>query len=289
MTGVVYSVKRDCYVVKTQSGFINCSAKGRFFKEGVSPVTGDRVELDGDRIVSIGERHSFLPRPPVADFDRLAIVIAAKDPEPSTIVIDKLIAVAESKSIEPILIFNKRDLRDISQMRDIYASAGFATVMTDAVSGEGGDELIKLLKGHFTVFTGNSGVGKSSLLNCIKPSLSLQTGEISRALGRGRHTTRTCEIVEIDDDTLIADTPGFAAVDIAEYVTLYADDLPYAFREFNGYVEKCRFYPSCTHTKEKDCAVKDALERGLIAQSRFNSYLTLYEQVKNNRPWQNKK
>ena len=281
----IVCVNRDSYAVRTPDGVVNCKARGVFRKGDLSPATGDRVTLEHDCITAVEKRSSFLPRPPVANFDRLALVVAAVEPKPSPLVIDKLLAVAEDKGVEPILIFNKSDLADVSDLQSIYRSAGFVTVVTDAKTGTGISELRELLRGHFTVFIGNSGVGKSSLLNCLLPEGILKTGEISHKLGRGRHTTRTCEIVMPDGDTMIADTPGFAAVDIAEYVTLYPDGLWQTFREFAPYAEKCRFRLSCTHTKEAGCEVLAAVERGEISASRFHSYLTLYEQVKDNRPW----
>lgn len=286
--GIIISVLRDSYAVRTPDGVVSCSARGTFRRGDLSPVTGDWVTVEKNCITAVKERSSFLPRPPVANFDRLALVVAAVEPKPSPIVMDKLLAVAEEKGVEPILIFNKSDLADISELRDLYQKAGFLTVVTDTVNGTGVEELRQFLKGHFTVFTGNSGVGKSSLLNCLFPDLALKTGEISKKLGRGRHTTRTCEIVMPDESTKIADTPGFAAMDIADYVTLYPDSLWQTFREFPPYAEQCRFRLSCTHTKEAGCAVLAAVERGEIARSRFDSYRTLYEQVKDNRPWNTK-
>lgn len=283
--GTVFSVSRDSYAVRTSDGVVNYPARGKFRIKGEPPVTGDRVKIENGCIMSVEERSSFLPRPPIANFDRIAIIVAAAEPKPSTIVIDKLIAVSEVKGIEPILVFNKSDLADIAGLKEIYDKAGFITVVTDGVTGTGVDELRQILLNHFTVFTGNSGVGKSTLLNCLMPSLSLETGEISKKLGRGRHTTRSCEMIELCENTYIADTPGFAAVDIAEYCTLYSEDIWQTFREFDRYTDKCRFRTSCSHTCEKGCEIVAAVERDEISRSRFDSYLTLYEQVKNNRPW----
>ena len=290
--GKILSVLRDSYAVRTSDGVVNCSARGKFRIKGEPPLTGDIVEIENGCISSVNDRKSFLPRTPIANFDRIAIIIAAADPKPSPIVIDKLIAVSEVKGIEPILVFNKSDLADIAELKETYDKAGFITVVTDAVTGLAIDRLREILTGHFTVFTGNSGVGKSTLLNCLMPSLSLETGQISKKLGRGRHTTRTSEIIELSEETFIADTPGFAAVDIAEYCILYSDDIQETFREFNKYTDKCKFRTSCSHTCEKGCEVIAAVERNEISKSRFESYLVLYEQVKNNRPWnikQNKK
>ena len=289
MNGFIVSVLRDSYAVRTPDGVVSCTARGIFRRGDRSPATGDVVTLEGNRITSIGERSSFLPRPAVANFDTLALVVAAAEPKPSALVIDKLLAVAEEKGVEPLLIFNKSDLADVSVWQSIYRAAGFTTVVTDAKTGAGIDELRSLLHGHFTVFVGNSGVGKSSLLNCLLPEQTLPTGEISHKLGRGKHTTRVCEIFLPDDETKIADTPGFAAVDVAEYVTLYPENLWQNFREFAPFTETCRFFPSCTHTKETGCGVIAAVERGEIARSRFDSYRTLYEAVRENRPWNTKK
>ncbi len=283
--GVVYSVLRDSYAVRTTDGVVSCKARGRFRVSGMSPVTGDRVVIEDGCITEILVRSSFLPRPPVACFDRMALIIASADPAPSTLVIDKLLAVAETINVTPILVFNKTDIASVRELRAIYSSAGFTTFETDALHGTGTGALKEELKGHFTVFIGNSGVGKSSILNSLDAKLSLKTGEISKKLGRGRHTTRTCEIIELENETLIADTPGFAAVDIAEYAILYPGDLCQGFREFAQYASLCRFRTSCSHTCEKGCAVIDAVKKGLISESRYKNYVAMYESVKNNRPW----
>lgn len=285
MEGRIYSVNRDLYTVKAEGKFISCTARGIFRKDGISPCAGDIVTLDGDVIVKVQERKNYIIRPPIANFDKLAIVVASVSPSPSTFIIDKMLAIAEIKGIEPIIIFNKQDLKETEELCSIYSA--FDTVLTDTVTGKGIDKLTKLLKGSFTVLTGNSGVGKSSILNCLMPKLKLQTGEISEKLGRGRHTTRKVELIDFDEDTCIADTPGFSTVDILRYETIFKEDLPYAFREFIPLMGKCKF-TSCSHTKEKGCAVLEEVESGKIPQSRLESYKLLYEEIKDCRPWQTK-
>ena len=285
MQGKIYSVNRDLYTVKTDEGFLSCTARGIFRKDGISPCAGDIVTVDGDVIVKIEERKNYIIRPMIANFDKLAIVVASVSPSPSTFIIDKMLAISELKGVEPILIFNKQDLKSTEELRETYK--GFDVVFTDAVTGRGIDELISLLKGSFTVLTGNSGVGKSSIINCILPHLKLETGEISKKLGRGRHTTRKVELIDFDENTCIADTPGFSTVDILQYETIYKEDLPFAFREFIPLMGKCKF-TSCSHTKEKGCAVLEAVEKGEIALSRLESYKLLYDEIKDCKPWQAK-
>ncbi len=285
MQGIIYSVNRDLYTVKADGGFISCTARGIFRKDGINPCAGDIVTVDGDVIVKIEDRKNYIIRPPIANFDKLAIVVASVSPAPSTFIIDKMLAIAELKGVEPILIFNKQDLKSTEELKETYKA--FDTVFTDAVTGKGTDELLALLKGSFTVLTGNSGVGKSSLINCILPDLKLTTGEISKKLGRGRHTTRRVELIDFDKNTCIADTPGFSTVDILRYETIYKEDLPFAFREFIPLMGKCKF-TSCSHTKEKGCAVLEAVQKGEIAESRIESYKLLYEEIKDCKPWQAK-
>jgi len=289
MKNQIVSVTRDSYAVRTADGVVNGKARGIFRKGALSPVTGDYVTMENGWITAIENRTSFLPRPPVANFDRLALVIAAAEPKPSPLIIDTLLAVAEEKGVEPLLIFNKSDLADVLPLCEIYRKAGFLTAVTDAVNQTGLDELSSLLQGHFTVFIGNSGVGKSSLFNALFQKPIRETDEISRKLGRGKHTTRTCEILSLNENTLLADTPGFAAVELDSYVTLYADTLWQTFREFAPFTEKCRFRSSCTHTKETGCGVREAVSSGEISASRFESYLTLYERVKEHRRWNTEK
>lgn len=285
MEGRIYSVNRDLYTVKAKDEFIQCTARGIFRKTGISPCTGDIVTLDGDVIVEVEKRKNYIIRPPIANFDKLAIVVASISPSPSTFIIDKMLAIAEIKGLEPIIVFNKQDLKRTEELCKVYSA--FDTVLTDTVTGEGINKLAQLLKGSITVLTGNSGVGKSSLLNCLMPKLKLQTGEISEKLGRGRHTTRKVELIDFDENTAIADTPGFSTVDILRYERIFKEDLPYAFREFIPFMGKCKF-TSCSHTKEKGCAVLEAVNNGNIPQSRFESYKLLYEEIKDCKPWQTK-
>lgn len=286
--GIVYKVLRDSYQVKTGGTLVACTAKGTFRREEISPVVGDHVELEGSVIAGIAPRRNFLIRPPIANFDKLAIVVATEHPQPSTLLVDKLTAIAEHKGAEPILVLNKIDLRRQEAFVQIYEKAGFAVVCTDALQGVGMETLRACLRGGMTVFTGNTGVGKSSLLNALSPRLQLQTGEISRKLGRGRHTTRHVELIEVEEEMLVADTPGFSTVDLLQYSLVEKEALPYAFRDFAPYLGRCRF-TSCSHTTEQGCAVLAAMERGEIAPSRVESYRCMYQELKDWKPWQMKK
>ncbi|MBR2590788.1 MAG: ribosome small subunit-dependent GTPase A [Clostridia bacterium] len=277
------------YYVQTADGLIECKARGSFRQKKMKPYVGDYVKISihenaENTIDEIMDRKNVLIRPPVANIDQLVIVSGMVTPAPNMFVIDKLCAVCEIKHIEPIIIFNKTDLKDGSHLADIYTHAGFTSFCVSAKTGDGVETLGKLLEGKTTVFTGNSGAGKSSLLNCLDASLNLQTGEVSEKLGRGRHTTRMCEIFSLCGGEVV-DTPGFSSLEISKLHTLLKEDLPYCFREFEPYLTQCTF-TSCAHIKEKGCAIKSALEAGDIESSRYESYCMLYEQLKDVKDWE---
>ena len=223
-------------------------------------------------------------RPPVANVDTLVIVSSVKEPVPSLTVIDRLTAIAVNKGIKPCVVFSKSDLGETSQLEEIYKIAGINVCSVCCKTGEGVEEVKEMLKGGITVFTGNTGVGKSSLLNCIDSRFSIETGEVSSKLGRGRHTTRDVTLHKIND-FYVADTPGFSSLDIESGELIMKDDLPYCFPEFSEYLGKCRF-STCTHTVDKGCKVLEAVESGKIHESRHNSYVTMYNEVKNIKEWQ---
>ncbi len=207
------------------------------------------------------------------------------DPAPNTLLLDKMIAAAEEKGIEPVVVVSKTDLHDGEDLRQIYTAAGIRLFAVSSVTGEGVDGVRALLKGKISAFTGNSGVGKSSLLNRICPELKLKTGEISRKLGRGRHTTRQVELLKLDGDTYVADTPGFSSIDVERGAILNWENLPFDFREFRPYLNQCRF-ASCSHTCEKGCAVIQAVRDGKIHSSRYENYAAIYEEIKKIKDWQ---
>ena len=292
ISGLVLKGIGGFYYVQTEETVYECKARGLFRKQSVSPLAGDRVKLETEEnqdavITEIMPRKNVLTRPPIANLDQLAIVAASCSPAPNTLVIDKTIAAAENQGIAPILILTKTDLEQVQWLRDIYEPIGFPVVLVSSVTGEGVDRVKELLKGKTTAFTGNSGVGKSSLLNRIDERLGLETGEISRKLGRGRHTTRQVELFALEGGGYVADTPGFSAIQLERYHVVRKEQLPYCFREFRPYLDQGRF-PSCSHTCEKGCAVLQAVEEGKISRSRHNNYLALYQEVKDLKEWDKK-
>lgn len=289
--GIIVKANSGFYYVKCDSGVIECRARGIFRKQKITPLVGDRVRIsqtgDSGTVEEILPRKNSMVRPPVANIDILFIIVSTAEPEPNMLVIDKMIAAAEQKDIEPAVIVTKNDLKDGSDIVAAYNKAGIKSFFASGITGEGIEELKSLIRGHIGAFTGNSGVGKSTLLNRIDPSLSLDTGEISKKLGRGRHTTRLVELFETCGG-YIADTPGFSSLDTIRFEPILKEDLQYVFREFEPYINKCRF-TGCSHTKETGCAVLEALKNGEIAPSRHRSYCEMYEEAKDIKAWQLKK
>lgn len=280
------------YYVKCDGEVYECKARGNFRKQKISPLVGDNVEFNvfensENAIENILPRKNELIRPPLANLDTLFIVSSLTDPKVNTEIIDNLIAICEYKKIEPVIVFTKTDLDDSGEYyKNIYTNAGFKVILCDNNTGSGSQEIKELLKGKSSAFTGNTGVGKSSLLNNIFPNLKLKTGETSKKLGRGKHTTRQCELFDTDGG-YVADTPGFSSLDFQKCERILKDDLPYCFREFVEYLPYCKF-STCSHTSDKGCAVLKAVEDGKISESRHNSYVSMYEEVKNYKEWENK-
>ncbi len=277
------------YYVEAAGAVYECKARGVFRKNKITPLAGDHVTISTEEdgtgtIEEILPRRNFLIRPPVSNIDQLIIVVSVCEPSPNTLIIDKTIAAAEDKGIEPILAVSKTDLQDCRQLCDIYEKTGIPYYMISSATGEGVDEIRALLHGKITAFTGNSGVGKSSLLNCIDERLHLPTGEISLKLGRGRHTTRQVELIKLEEATYVADTPGFSSIQIERYDIVNKDNLQYCFREFAPYLNRCKF-ASCSHICEKGCAVIQAVEEGLISRSRHENYVNMYNEVKDLKEW----
>ncbi len=281
------------YYVETADAVYECKARGVFRKQKVTPLVGDRVlitvnENAENTIDEIKKRRNEFARPPVANIDRLFVVASIVDPAVNTVVVDRMIAVAEFKGIEPVVVLTKTDLSSgFEKYYDIYSNAGFKVVLCNNNTGKGSDEISSLINGKICAFAGNTGVGKSSLLNNIDPSLSAETGETSKKLGRGKHTTRHCELYKTAGG-YIADTPGFSSVDIEAYDLILKEDLPYCFREFEPYLPNCKFRNNCSHIKDKGCAVIEAMKNGDISESRHQSYVTLYNEVKDIKEWQTK-
>ena len=279
------------YYVETTDAIYECKARGIFRKQGISPLVGDTVKISvnvnaENTIDDIIDRKNSLVRPPLANLDQLFIVASLVDPNINTTVIDRLIGIAELKNIEPIIVLTKIDLsQDAEYYKNIYEKAGFKVILCDNNTGRGSDEVRELIKGKISAFTGNTGVGKSSLLNSIDSSLEISTGETSKKLGRGKHTTRHCELYKINGG-YVADTPGFSYIDLERYEKIMKDDLPFCFREFEPFLDKCRFQTNCSHINDKGCAVVDAVNKGLISKERHQSYIDLYNEVKDIKEWQ---
>lgn len=277
------------YYVEASGKTYECKARGVFRKNKVTPFVGDHVNISLESngkgsIEEILPRRNFLTRPPISNIDQLIIVVSVCEPVPSTLIIDKTIAAAEDKGIEPIIVVSKSDLQDSQWLREIYGKTGIPYYLISSATGEGVSEIQELLHGKITAFTGNSGVGKSSLLNCIDSSLNLNTGEISQKLGRGKHTTRQVELIKLADNSYVADTPGFSSIQIERYDIVNKENLQFCFREFAPYLNQCKF-TSCSHTCEKGCAVIQAVNEGLISTSRHENYVAMYNEVKDLKEW----
>lgn len=294
--------KREGIILKALSGFyyvqcpqgelVTCRARGKFRYKKITPLVGDRVAItaQSDGTGSLDEilpRRNFFQRPAVANIDQMVIIASGAIPVTDPFLVDRITALAETKDCEPIICINKWDLVQAEELYHIYRAAGFHTIKVSAETGQGIESLRNLLAGKISAFTGNSGVGKSSILNALEPDFGLATGEISEKLGRGRHTTRHVELFPVSGG-LIADTPGFSAFDTDKGEIREKEVLQHAFREFKPYLDQCRFI-GCSHVKEKGCAVLNALEEGKIQPSRHRSYVRLYELAKENKPWENPK
>ncbi len=286
--GFVFKTVRGLWYVETDEEVLCCSARGKLRTEHLTPLVGDRVlvtPLGGGRgrLESILPRKNSFIRPAVANLDTMVILASAVVPVTDPFLIDRMIAIAELKECRPVVCFHKSDLAR-ADLLDVYRKTGIPCLETSAVTGEGISELKELLKGCFCAFTGNSGVGKSSLLNAMEPSLFLTTGEVSEKLGRGRHTTRHVEAFRLGRDTRAADTPGFSAFDAEDVSFQMKQRLPELFREFRPYLGQCRFH-DCGHGKDEGCAVREAVETGQISESRYRSYLRLREELKDLKEW----
>ncbi len=270
------------YYVKTADGVVECRAKGIFRKRGITPVAGDRVRLEHEAgtavIAEVLPRKNVFVRPPVANVDQFFIVASTVQPAPSTLVIDKLSAIAVDRGAQPVLVITKGDLQDAGALMQCYRTAGFPVLCVNAATGERLAPLCAMLAGKLSVFSGNSGVGKSTLLGALMPGQTLATGEISQKLGRGRHTTREVTLYEAHGG-LVADTPGFASLDMARAAAIPKENLELAFPDIARLFGQCRF-TGCSHLTEVGCAVREAVQKGEISRTRYESYAALYEEAK---------
>lgn len=281
------------YYVNTGRAVLTCRARGKFRKDGLSPLVGDRVEVrelgNGEGVVeAILPRRNAFARPAVANIDQLVVIASGAIPRTDPFLIDRVAAIAALKDCEVIVLLNKCDLDSADDLYNIYHASGFPTLRVSAETGEGLEELKPLIAGKLSAFTGNSGVGKSSILNALDPTFCIQVGEVSQALGRGRHTTRHVELYHLSCGADVVDSPGFSSFETDELNLELKRRLPETFREFAPYLGQCRFV-GCSHTKEKGCAVLEAVRSGAIQKSRHASYLRLYEELKPLQDWQEKK
>jgi ribosome biogenesis GTPase len=293
MTGRIQKALSGFYYVDTVETVLQCRARGKFRKEGISPLVGDRVEVrelgGGEGVVEkILPRQNSFSRPAVANIDQLVVIASAAIPRTDPFLIDRVASIAALKDCAVAVVLNKCDLDPADALYDIYRASGFPTLRVSAETGAGMEELKSLITGKLSAFTGNSGVGKSSILNALDSNFRLQVGEVSMALGRGRHTTRHVELHRLSCGAEVVDTPGFSSFDAEELDLELKRRLPETFLEFTPYLGECRFV-GCSHTREKGCAVLEALSRGDIQKSRHASYLRLYEELKPLRDWQEKK
>ena len=277
------------YYVRTEAGEYECKARGSFRQSGDSPVVGDKVVINvpDEGFASIEEiqpRKNKLKRPALSNIDTLVIVCSTVDPEPNFTVIDKMTAAAVNNNMEPVIIVSKNDLKNGDKVAEIYRNSGFEVFQCSPQSFDEAEKLRAYLRGKVSAFTGNSGVGKSTLLNLLFPDLKLQTGQISKKLGRGKHTTRVVELFELDG-CYVADTPGFSTVDLQRYEMIDKTQLQYCFPEFEKYLGECQF-TSCAHICEKGCRILQAVQNGEIENSRHRSYITMYNEVKDIKSWQ---
>ena len=277
------------YYVQTEDGVVECRARGRFRRQDQSPLVGDfvRITRQGDKGVleALLPRKNAFIRPAVANIDQLVVLASCAIPVTEPFLIDRVLAIAQLQNVPALVVVNKDDLAPAQPLAEIYRRADVPVLVTSAETGEGIKALREALAGKLSCLTGNSGVGKSSLLNRACPQLQLPVGEVSEKLGRGRHTTRHIELYSLGSNTFVADTPGFSAFDTERMELVHKEQLQYAFPEFAPYLGHCQF-PDCAHRKEPGCAVRKALAEGKIGQTRYSSYERLYELASQLKEWE---
>lgn len=289
--GIIYKAMSGFYYVKSAHEMVECRARGRFRLDKFSPLVGDIVNFTPTQhgkgiIAEVLPRKNCFVRPPIANIDKLVIIVSAAIPITDKFLIDRMIAIAAVSDCEPVICINKIDLDPADELYSVYSNAGFEVVRASATRGDGIAELTELIKGTTCAFSGNSGVGKSSILNAMDPDFGITIGDISKKLGRGKHTTRHVELYELSCGAFIADTPGFSAFDTGHIAD--KEELHYLFKEFEPYIGSCK-YLDCAHMDEPDCAVVDALNEGDIHKSRYESYRRLYKQAMEYKEWEHKK
>ena len=285
-TGRIIKSLSGFYDVQTEDKVITCRARGHM-RRGSTPLVGDMVEISVEKgkgmLEKILPRRNSFVRPAVANLDLLVVFAANVNPITEPFLIDRVAAIAGDQEVPVCICVNKCDMDPAEDLASIYRNAGYTVIQTSAETGLGVEELREILSGKFAAFTGNSGVGKSSILNALEPGLNLQVGEVSEKLGRGRHTTRHVQLYRVGD-ALIADTPGFSSFDTDQMEVILKENLQYAFPEFGRYLGQCQFR-DCSHRAEPGCAVTDALKAGEIGKCRYDSYLRLYEKASQINEW----
>ena len=288
-TGRIVRALSGFYDVQLPDRMVVCRGRGVLRKEHITPLTGDLVEITVENgkgmVEAVLPRSSSFVRPAVANVDALAIFAANVNPVTEPFLIDRVAAIAGNQNVQCVICINKIDLDPAQQLRQTYEKAGFPVICTSAKTGEGVQELRAFLQGKLTAFTGNSGVGKSSILNCLCPDLALATGEVSEKLGRGRHTTRHVELYSLGEDTFVMDTPGFSSFDTDQMDVILKENLQYAFPDFAPCIGRCQF-ADCSHRAEPGCVVRAAVASGEIVPSRYDSYLRLYEKSAQIKQWE---
>ena len=286
---IVKALSGFYYVETAEAALVECKARGKFRKDGKTPTVGDRVEISrsGSRgmIETLLPRENFFVRPAVCNLDLLVVLCANVIPVTDPFLIDRVTAIAGNQNVPVVLCINKTDLEEQDRLGPIYEKAGYRVIRTSAVTGAGIDALREAVRGRTAAFTGNSGVGKSSVLNRLAPELELKVGEVSDKLGRGRHTTRHVELYALGDGTFLADTPGFSSFDTERMDLVLKENLQYAFPDFAPYLGRCQFH-DCAHLREPGCAVRAAVEAGAVPESRYRSYERLYERARELRTWE---
>lgn len=290
--GIIIRALSGFYDVDTGESVVRCRARGKLRKEGITPVVGDHVTFqssgDSGYVQTVLERRNVFVRPAVANVDALVMMASQVNPVTEPFLIDRVAAIAAVQNVDTYLVLTKCDLDPADKLFEIYRNTGIHVLRTSTVTGQGVEALRELLRGKLVAFTGNSGIGKSTMLNALYPEANMPTGEVSEKLGRGRHTTRHVELFTLPDGTKIMDTPGFSSFDTDMMELGDAEHLAYAFPEFRPLLGKCRF-DDCMHVKEPGCAILEALGSGRIQKSRHDSYLKLYEKRREIKPWEQKK
>ena len=283
--GIIVKSIGGLYFTESSDNVYECKARGVFRNKGIAPCVGDRAVFEDGVITEILPRKNHLIRPPLSNLDQLIFVVSVAEPSPNMLLLDKFIAVAEYQNIEPVIVITKTDIEDCSRIVSIYEKTGISIYTIDYNSDNPAEKIRVLLKDKISAFTGNSGVGKSTLLNEVCGDFNIPTGEISKKLGRGKHTTRHAELYKLPWGGYIADTPGFSTFETNKYNIIRKEDLADCFREFRQYEGDCRFR-DCSHTTEKGCRIIEAVKNGEIPQSRHESYCSMYDEAKQIREWE---